>query len=213
MSHLFPIFLSLEHKRCLVVGGGQVAERKVDNLLGYSAHIEVISPDATKHLQKLAQEKRIVWARRAFSSDDLQGAFLVFAATDNLEVNRQVSELCHQQGLLVNAVDDPEYCDYYIPSTIRRNSLVVAVSTEGKSPAYAKKLRHQLEEIITPQHGRFVDLLGEQRDLIKKSVPDIQKRQSIFEALAKLDILELMECGEEDKARERVQECMSLWLD
>lgn len=196
-----------------MVGGGQVAERKVDNLLGYSAHIEVISPDATKLLQQLAQEQQVTWVRRTFVPEDLQGAFLVFAATDNMEVNRQVAELCHQQGLLVNAVDDPEFCDYYIPSTVRRNSLVVAVSTEGKSPAYAKRLRQQMEEIITPQHGRFVDLLGEQRDVIKKSVPDIHKRQKMFESLAQMDILELMECGEEDQARERVQECMSLWLD
>jgi precorrin-2 dehydrogenase/sirohydrochlorin ferrochelatase len=126
MSKCF-LFLSLENKRCLVVGGGQVAERKVDNLLGYSAHIEVISPDASQHLQQLAHEERIVWVKRTFIPDDLPGAFLVFAATDNLEVNRQVAELCHQQALLVNAVDDPEYCDYYIPSTIRRNSLEYGV--------------------------------------------------------------------------------------
>lgn len=143
----------------------------------------------------------------------MSGAFLVFAATDDQFINREVAGLCKENGILVNAVDDPAYCDFYIPSTIRRNSLVLAISTEGKSPAYAKRMRQQLEEVITDSHGKFVDLLGEQREIIKQTVPDIRTRQAIFEALAKLDILDLIAEGKDEQIRERIEECMSLWRE
>jgi precorrin-2 dehydrogenase/sirohydrochlorin ferrochelatase len=138
---------------------------------------------------------------------------LVFAATDDQKVNREVAGLCKEKGILVNAVDDPDFCDFYIPSTVRRNSLVLAISTEGKSPAYAKRLRQQLEENITDAHGKFVDLLGEQRELVKQRVPDIKTRQAIFESLANLDILDLIARGEEEQIRERIEKCMSLWQE
>ncbi len=113
----------------------------------------------------------------------------------------------------MNAVDDPENCDFYVPSVIRRNSLVLAVSTEGKSPLYAQKLRRELENIVTEAHGKFVDLLGEQRGIIKEKITDINVRQEVFRSLVYSDILELLEAGEEEKARERIRECMSFWLD
>lgn len=213
MTTLFPIFLSLNNQRCVVVGGGQVAERKVYNLLDHGARIEMISPEATQRLTEWAEEKKITWMPRKFKPADLQGAFLVFAATDDEAVNRQVADACKQEGVLVNAVDDPPYCDFFIPSLIRRNSLLVAISTEGKSPAYAKRLRRQLEETITEQHGVFVDLLGEQRENVKSTVTDIRARQTIFEAMANLDVLELIKAGDEEKARERLESCMSLWQD
>lgn len=213
MASLFPIFLSLDNRHCVVAGGGQVAERKVENLLEYPVSIDVISPEATLRLQEWANSKQVNWIRRPFRAADIQGAFLVFAATDDQEVNRQVASLCKQAGVMVNAVDDPGFCDFYIPSTIRRNSLVVAISTEGKSPAYAKRLRRQLEDTITDQHGQFVDLLGEQRENVKNAFPDIRVRQAIFEALANLDILDLLAAGEEERVRERVEACMSLWRD
>lgn len=213
MADLFPIFLVMKEQRCVVVGGGQVAERKVQNLLEYPVQIDVISPQATPKLQSWSEEHRINWIARSFQPADIQGAFLVFAATDDQKVNREVAGLCQEKGILVNAVDDPDFCDFYIPSTVRRNSLVLAISTEGKSPAYAKRLRQQLEENITDAHGKFVDLLGEQRELVKQRVPDIKTRQAIFESLANLDILDLIARGEEEQIRERIEKCMSLWQE
>ena len=213
MADLFPIFVAMNNQRCVVVGGGQVAERKVENLLEYSVHIDVISPEATPKLQNWAEKHLINWIARGFQPTDIQEAFLVFAATDDPRVNRKVAGLCQEKGILVNAVDDPAYCDFYIPSTIRRNSLVLAISTEGKSPAYAKRLRKQLEESITDLHGKFVDLLGEQRELVKQRVPDIETRRAIFEALANLDILDLIAQGDDEQIRERIEECMSLWRE
>ena len=213
MASLFPIFLAMDAQRCVVIGGGQVAERKVENLLEYSVEINVISPEATPRLQRWAEKHQVNWMDREFQPTDIQGAFLVFAATDDQMINREVAGLCQENGILVNAVDDPVYCDFYIPSTIRRNSLVLAISTEGKSPAYAKRMRRQLEKDITAMHGEFVELLGEQREIVKQAVPDIRARQAIFEALASLDILDLIAEGKDEQIRERIEECMSLWRE
>lgn len=210
MNHLFPIFLNLNDQLCLVIGGGKVAERKIYNLLDYGAQIKVISPQICPQIELWAREKLVHLEQREFFVDDLKDAFIVFAATDDTKLNQEISRLCRSHGALVNAVDDPPCCDFFVPSILRRNSLVVAISTEGKSPAYARRLRRELEEIITREHGEFVDLLGDLRELIKNNVADINQRRAIFEALVNSDILELIKAGEEDRIRERVKECMSL---
>lgn len=211
--HLFPIYINLQKKRCLVIGGGQVALRKIENLREYEAEITVVSPRAEKGIEILAQQGVITWHQRNFAEGDLADAFLVFIATDDNSINQHIGQLCKKEGILVNAVDDPPNCDFYVPSVIRRNSLVLAVSTEGKSPLYAQKLRRELEEIVTEAHGRFVDLLGEQREIIKDKIEDINTRQEVYKALVYSDALELLQAGEEDKARELIRECMSFWLD
>ncbi|HNX27821.1 MAG TPA: bifunctional precorrin-2 dehydrogenase/sirohydrochlorin ferrochelatase [Syntrophomonadaceae bacterium] len=211
--HLFPICISLQNKQCLVIGGGQVALRKVENLLEYEAEITVVSPRAENGIEMLAQQGVIIWHKRNFAENDLLNVFLVFIATDDNSVNQYIGQLCSREGILVNAVDDPPNCDFYVPSVIRRGSLVVAVSTEGKSPLYAQKLRRELEDTITEAQGRFVDLLGEQREIIKTRIIDIDTRQEIYKALVNSDVLDLLTAGEEEKARERIRECMSFWLD
>lgn len=211
--HLFPINISLHNKQCLVIGGGQVALRKVENLLVYETSITVVSPQAEDEIKRLAQQGSITWHQRNFKEEDLLNAFLVFVATDDNSMNQSINQLCNREGILVNAVDDPPNCDFYVPSVIRRGSLVVTVSTEGKSPLYAKKLRRDLGKTITEAQGRFVDLLGEQREFIKARIADIDTRQEIFKALVDLDVLDLLAAGEEEKARERMRECISFWLD
>lgn len=210
---LFPVNINLQNKRCLVIGGGQVALRKIENLLEYEAVITVVSPRVEKGIETKAQHGLITWHKRNFAEDDLNGAFLVFIATDDRSVNHYIGQLCNRQGILVNAVDDPPNCDFYVPSVIRRGSLVVSVSTEGKSPLYAQKLRRHLDGIITEAHGHFVDLLGEQREIIKARIEDIDTRQEIYKTLVDSDVLDLLIAGEEEKARERIRECMSFWLE
>ncbi len=211
MTHLFPVFLNMQERNCLVVGGGQVAERKVLNLLEYKANITVVSPEVTDNLKQLITRHSIVWYNREFIPDDLENMSLVFVATDTGSVNQEVASLCREKGILINAVDDPPNCDLYIPSILKRGSLTVAISTEGKSPAYAARLRRELEHIITEDHGKLVDILGEQRDRVKETVDDIEVRRAIFQAMANSDLLELIQMGAEDKIRERIEQCMSLW--
>lgn len=190
-----------------------MALRKVENLLEYETNITVISPQVVKGIEELASQGIIKWLEKDFADNDLQDAFLVFIATDNSLINKHVGNLCQEAGILVNAVDDPPNCDFYVPAILRRGSLVLAISTEGKSPLYAQKLRQQLEETVTEAQGIFVDLLGEQRDIIKQRIPDIGTRQQIYRDLVNSDALGLLETGEEERARERIRECISFWLD
>jgi precorrin-2 dehydrogenase/sirohydrochlorin ferrochelatase len=213
MAHLFPVFLSLSGKKCLVVGGGRVAERKIADLLECEANINVISPTAGDLIQLWSNQGLISWQAREIEVSDLDNVCMVFVATNNMDANRLVVNWCRERGILVNAVDDPPNCDFYVPAVVRRNSLVVAISTEGKSPMFARKLREQLEGFIGEEYGEFVDFLGEQREPIKQAVNDIEKRKRIFEALVDSDILDLLKAGERERAKERMEQCTSSWQD
>ena len=213
MAHLFPIYLSLSQKECLVVGGGQVAERKIADLLECEANINVISPTAGDLIRLWSNQGLISWQAREVEESDLDNIFMVFVATNNMHTNRMVVKWCRERGILVNAVDDPPNCDFYVPAVVRRNSLVVAISTEGKSPMFARKLREQLEELIGEEYGEFVDFLGEQREYIKQAVTDIEERKKVFKALVDSDILDLLKAGERERVKERMEQCMSSWQD
>ncbi len=213
MANLYPVYIDLNNKKCLVIGGGKVAERKIDNLLYYGCLIRVVSPQVEENIERWADKELIELHKRDFEPQDLEDSFMVFVATDDNKINEQVSAMCRERGVMVNAVDDPPNCDFYVPSIVRRNSLVLAISTGGKSPAFARRIRSEIEEIITPEYGEFVDILGEQRELIKNHIKDIEMRKKIFEDLVYSDILDLLKAGEKERAREKVEKCMSYWLD
>lgn len=213
MAHLFPIYLNLAAKKCLIVGGGKVAERKAENLLEYGADIMVVCPEAVNNIQNWSRQGFLTLVAREFQAEDLKDVFMVFLATDDREVNQQVVDLCRERGILINAVDDPPHCDFYVPALIRRQSLAVAISTEGKSPLFASRLRQELEEIITEEYGEFVELLGSQRDIVKEQVAGLEERKKVFAALVYSDILELLKAGEKEKVRERITQCMSSLQD
>ena len=206
MAHLFPVFLSLSGKKCLVVGGGQVAERKVADLFDCEANIKVVSPEAEKNIQLWSNQGLISWQAREIQDNDLDDIFIVFVATNDRHINRKVADKCRQRGIMVNAVDDPPNCDFYVPAVVRRNSLVLAISTEGKSPMLARKLRERLEGIFGEEYGELVDFLGEQRDFIKQTVPDIEARKKVFQALVESDILDLLKAGEKERVKERMED-------
>lgn len=213
MAHLFPAFINLEGKNCLIIGGGKVAERKVANLFEYNARIKVVSPEVTDNLKRWSEKGLITLYLRKFTQEDLDGIFMVFAATNDSHLNQQVSILCRAKGILLNAVDDPPNCDFYVPSVVRRNSLAIAISTEGKSPLFAKKLRQKIEGIIPEGYGWFVDLLGEIREKVKLEVDDITKREKIFHLLVDDEVLALLDAGEHEKVREKVEKCISSLRD
>lgn len=213
MAHLFPAFINLEGKKCLIIGGGKVAERKIANLFTYNAVIKVVSPKVTERIRKWEEEGLITVALRQFREEDLCGMFMVFGATDDSNLNREVARLCRERGILLNAVDDPGNCDFYVPSVVRRNSLVVAISTEGKSPLFARKMREELETFIPEGYGWYVDILGEIREIVKREVDDINKREEVFRQLVNEEILAWLRMGELEKVREKVEKCMSSLQD
>ncbi len=213
MSHLFPVFLNLEGKKCLVIGGGKVARRKVEDLFACGTSITVVSPGAEDDIRCWANEGRIYLLEREAQKTDLAGMSLVFVATDDIAVNQTVVNWCRETGIPVNAVDDPPNCDFFLPAVLRRDSLVLAISTEGKSPLLARRLRDRLGEVVNRAYGEYVEILGEKRDYIKATIPDIDKRRQLYASLVTPEILALVEVGDIEKVRERVEKCMSSWQE
>jgi len=196
MPTLYPMMVNLTGKRCLVVGGGMVAERKVARLVECDAQVEVVSPTATLRLVALASSRRIRWRRRAVRDTDLSGAFLVIAATDDPQVNRDVARQVRSVGGLVNVADDPKACSFLVPSVVRRGELTIALSTGGGSPALAKKLRQRLEQTIGPEYAKFLRALRLLREQVKQAVHDPKKRQAIYRRAVESNLFEAAACGD-----------------
>lgn len=209
MAHLYPIYVNLAGKKCLIVGGGQVAERKAATLLEHEAKILIVSPKVTDDIQFWSAKGIIDWQQAVFRPQHLEGIFLVFIATDDPGLNQSVAELCREKAILVNAVDDPPNCDFYVPSILRRGSLCLAVSTEGKSPLLAAKLRRELEEIISPEYEEWLEILGDLRERLKKSDLNISARKRILEAVVYSDLMDLLKEAKRDQIEERIEQCMS----
>jgi len=159
----YPVALDLRERPCLVVGGGPVAESKVEGLLAAGARVTVVSPALSERLESWARAGRIAHARREYTASDLDGQQLVFSATDRRDVTETVARDARLRGVWVNAADDPVYCDFLLPSVLRRGRLVVAVSTGGASPALAARVRRDLESYFTPEYAELVELAAEVR--------------------------------------------------
>jgi precorrin-2 dehydrogenase / sirohydrochlorin ferrochelatase len=189
------------------LGGGGVAERKVLSLLDTGAKITVIAPKATKRIKSLAAKKKIVLNLRNFVHDDLKGKLLIFAATNSDEVNKQVARLAQKRGILVNCVDDPEECDFFVPSFFRRGSFVLALSTGGKVPALSKKIRRDIELSYGAIFAEYVKLLAKARSTIyRKASLSFQKKRDLIEKLIESDILSLLKKGKKKEASKLIQE-------
>jgi precorrin-2 dehydrogenase/sirohydrochlorin ferrochelatase len=188
----YPILIQLEGMKAVVVGGGLVAQRKIDTLLACHADVHVISRELTPKLSIYLEEQRKKLSGHEFKESHLDGAFVVIAATDDPLLNRQVSESASARGLLINAVDQPADCNFIVPSILRRGDLLVAVSTSGKSPAFAKKLREELEEQFGDEYGSFLVLMGCLREEILEKELSQEENKRIFQQLVNSPILDAM---------------------
>jgi siroheme synthase-like protein len=150
---LLPIFLKLEHRPGLLVGAGAVALEKISSLLKTGLRLRVVAPKAKAEVRQLATEGKLEWIERPFDLSDLDGNFMVIAATDSAEVNAAVYRGAVERGILVNSVDDPPQCDFYFGSVIERGRLQVAISTAGQSPAVAQRLRREIDEQLPSDLG------------------------------------------------------------
>jgi precorrin-2 dehydrogenase / sirohydrochlorin ferrochelatase len=163
LNPYYPAFLNLAGRKCVVVGGGQVALRKVRALLQCGAAVTVVSPAVCAGLKELAADDRIAVLPRAYRPGDLAVAYMALSATGNECANAEVAAEAHKRGVLVNIADDPARSSFIVPSTVSRGYLTVAVSTGGKSPALARRIRTELEKDLGPEYARLVDLIGEIR--------------------------------------------------
>jgi precorrin-2 dehydrogenase/sirohydrochlorin ferrochelatase len=199
---LYPVFIRLKNARCTVIGGGKVAARKVGMLLACGARVKVISPEVVAELDAWARDGVVEWVKRGFTKGDTEGSFMVISATDDREVNTAVAGECAARNILLNVVDQPEFCSFYVPSVVRRGPLTIAVSTEGKSPLFARKMREKLEREVPPAFGEFVEYLGVVRDKVITDHHEL--KGELLERLVDRDVLAHLEKNDIEKAKELV---------
>ncbi len=193
----YPINLDLRGKRCVVFGGGRVAERKVARLLECGAHVAVVAPELSEGLAELAEAGRLQHVPDGYDEEHLDSAFLVIGATNDEAINAQVSQECAAANILCNIVDDPERCSFTLPALVARGDFCLAVSTGGKSPALAKRVRQELEKLYGEEYAGFVDLMGKVRDrLLAQEVGSEAERAARFERLAGSDLPRLIKADE-----------------
>lgn len=181
---LFPAFLKVAGRRCLVVGAGPVAEDKIDGLLRAEAEVRVIAPRASRQVHSWARAGKIRWDARNFRSSDLRGAFLVVAATSSPALHAEIYKQARRRGVLCNVVDDPEHCDFYYGSVVRRGLLQIAISTGGHSPALAQRLRRRLEREFGAEYEHWLEEIGAVRKrLFAKSISP-ERRKALLHRLA-----------------------------
>ena len=206
MPDYYPVFLQLQYRSCVVVGGGKIAAGKVDGLLEAGARVTVISPTLTVSLQAHLAARRITWVRRHFRPGDLQGAFLVICATNRPGVNARVWDEACANNQLVNVVDDTPRCNFIAASILRQGDLAIAISTAGKAPALAVRLKERLQGELGPHYASFLDLAGKLRGPLAQHVPDFEARKELWYRLVDSDVLGLLERGDEAAAVLRISE-------
>ena len=185
----YPINLDIQQQLCIVVGGGTVAKRKVEGLLPCGAKVVVISPELCSALQKRVKEGCVEWYQREYQPGDLQGAKLVFAATNSTATQKMVEEEANATGILVNVITDPESCSFQVPAMLRQGALLITVATDGASPALAARIRKELALQYGPEYALLLDLMAAVRKEVVSACDNQHEHKQLFEKLLNSDIL------------------------
>ena len=201
----FPVFFDIRERPCLVVGGGEVAARKAEQLLRAHAEVRVVAPAMGEAMTGLLQQEKLTGAIRPFAPADLTDCVLVVAATSDEHVNRQVADSARARNIPVNVVDSPELCSFIVPAILERHPLQLAVSTGGAAPMLARHVRARLETLIPSAYGRLAGLIGETRALVKQRFPDVNQRRRFWEDILQGPIAELVFTGRETAARRALE--------
>src|SRR6056297_1334418 len=188
----YPVNLNINGRNCRVVGGGGVASRKVKSLLDCGAKVTVVSPAFAETLQKMADHPRVNLVQRPYAANDLDDMFLVIGATDDMALNRRINADAESRQMLCNIADVPEVCNFILPSMIRQGDFMLTISTSGKSPAFAKHLRRQLQDAYGPEYARFLNLMGaiRKRLLAEAHAPEAHKH--LFKQLIENNLVDLI---------------------
>jgi precorrin-2 dehydrogenase / sirohydrochlorin ferrochelatase len=202
----YPVYLNLKSKRVVVIGAGEVAERKVESLLDTGATIVVISPEFTARVASLADQKRIELQRRPYVVGDCAGAALIFSATDDPKISSAVYKEASALGVFVNTADQPPLCSFIMPAVVRRGDIGIAISTGGTSPALAARLRRKISSTIGPEYMRLAELLSRTRLEIRGRVSDEKDRKELHYRILDSDIITLLKQNDTAGAERRLQE-------
>jgi precorrin-2 dehydrogenase/sirohydrochlorin ferrochelatase len=206
MSNYYPIYVQLQGRPCVVVGGGLIAEGKVDGLLAANARVTLISPRLTGRLRAHVDLGEIIHISRSYLPGDLSGAFLVICATDQVDINHQVWLEATANKQLVNVVDDTPRCNFIAPSILRQGDLTIAISTGGKAPALAVRLKEHFQVEIGPQYAQFLKLAGKLRKPLAQHISDFETRKALWYQLVDSNVLELLAQNDEAAALQKVSE-------
>jgi len=194
----YPVYLDIKDRDCLVIGGGSVGTRKVMTLLACGAKVTVVSIDATEKLKELSDSGVIQLKERDFQTADLDDRFLVIGATDNQKLNFNIHAEAERRGLLCNIADRPKACNFILPSIVNRGDLIIAISTSGKSPAFAKKLRQHLEKEFGEEYAKFLNLMGAIRQKLLSQDHEPEAHKHLFEQLIERDLVQMLKNGDTD---------------
>jgi precorrin-2 dehydrogenase/sirohydrochlorin ferrochelatase len=196
----YPVFLDLRRQVVLIIGGGEVAERKTASLLRCGARVHLAAKTLTSSLEKWKAQGRIQYLGEEYKPSFMDEAFMVIAATDDAGLNQLISKEAKRRGLLINAVDQPEDCSFIVPSVLNRGDLTIAISTSGRSPALAKKIRKELEASYGEEYEVFLNLLGKVRTVILRQGRPAEENKVIFQKIIASSLLESLKAGDWERA-------------
>ena len=202
MPAYYPVFLNLAGKRCVIIGGGTIAEGKISKLKETGAQVIIISPEATPAIQRMAEKGVVEWTARKYQRGDLEGAFLGIAATDIRQVNQQIFQEAQELGVVLNVVDDPDLCGFIAPSIVERGPVTVAISTGGASPALARKLRETLAGSPALEWADLAHVLSKARKEIKKRGVAVDPQR--WQCCLTPELLSLAQAGQDEQALEKI---------
>jgi precorrin-2 dehydrogenase / sirohydrochlorin ferrochelatase len=206
----FPVVLNIKGRLCCVVGAGKVAERKVQNVLKAGAHVRVVGIEPTPNMIDLANDPQVELHQRRFVESDLNGCWMVFATTDDVQVNMYVGVLAKELGILFSDSAGGD-SDFALPAVLDIGDLQVSISTDGASPLYARWMRDYLEQHLAREHAEVLSVLKLAREQLKSDLPnDSAKRQAIWRALISQDMIEAVQAGNMNQVKQRISECLSL---
>jgi precorrin-2 dehydrogenase/sirohydrochlorin ferrochelatase len=202
----YPIFLDIENRNVVIIGGGNVCARKAETMMNYGAKVTIVSPEFTDEIEQWAKNGALQIKRKKYDEHDLEGANIVIASTDDQSVNEQIAADCRRRRIPVNVVDVTPLCEFIVPAIIEKGSVTLAVSTGGKSPALARTLKEDLQRMVGPEYAEVNDVLGTLRDSAKRVLPTDVDRKRFFDGIIARGILDMLRQGRRREAYQAIAE-------
>jgi precorrin-2 dehydrogenase / sirohydrochlorin ferrochelatase len=205
----YPVFLDLKEKHVLVVGGGRIAQDKIEKLLSAGARIEIVSPQINEYLTRLVETGAVGYCCKEFEESDLDGKFLVISATDKKEVNENVSRLAEIRSILCNVVDQPALCNFIVPALVTRGDLQIAISTGGKSPTIAQKAKKEIENLIGDEYACLLEIAAAFRQKVQHRFSDYTTRREMMRKFVESEVLDLIYAHRTDEIDEVTEKILN----
>src|SRR5688572_3368834 len=202
----YPIYLDIEDRNVVIIGGGDVCTRKAETMMKYGARVTVVSPEFTKEIEQWGAEEMLALKRKSYDESDLDGAHIVIASTDVQRVNEKIAADCRRRRIPVNVVDVTPLCEFIVPAIVEKGSIQIAVSTGGKSPALARTLKEDLQRMIGPEYAEVNEVLGTLREGAKANLPTDLDRKAFFDGIIGRGILDMLREGRRRDAYQAIAE-------